>query len=116
MNWGILKPLESKVDPKSFIIKSHEKEWTFDQNILCRISPVFEAMLMNPRTIECQKNQMNLEGVSEEILDVFHNLMTKWTDTAIYEFCMGFTNSGIIYTKYDNEIISNLLGPHHLLL
>lgn len=101
--------MESREDPKCFIIKSHEKEWAFDQNILCRISPVFEAMLLNPRTIECQKNQMNLEGVSEEILDVFHNLMTKWTDTAIYEFCMGFTNSGIIYTKYDNEIISNLL-------
>ena len=113
-NWGILKPTSGKIDKgdlkKSFTITCDGEKWSFDQNRLCQISPVFKAMIEHSTMIEAQENTLKIQDADIETLEIFHDLMNKWSETAIYEFCMGFTNFGKSHTNYhDEELIFNLL-------
>ena len=118
-NWGILKPSNAEIENKTkkddkdatncFTIFCHNQKWNFDKLRLSQVSPVFKAMIENSSTIEAQENSLKIDDASIQTLDIFHDLMSKWTDTAMYEICMGFTNFGKTNTSYDDDTIIDLL-------
>ena len=106
----VLKPDENGED---FQIVCQEKKFGFNKSILCKISPVFERMLMNPgfpeyingcteikntnpKTIEAFKNILSLDRIEKEELSVELLLFAdQYQIEPLYKLCQEYLCTAI---------------------
>ena len=116
-NWGLIPSTfnlspNPTVQPFEFTMKSNGKKWHFDGHFLCKLSPVFKAMLENEDTIEAQEKQVDIENVPETILDLFHKLASRWTKCGciVYEICLNFKCPNCQEDNFNEELNLETIG------